>query len=453
MSTLILNLRAGLRLALSGRVKLSAFVVGTDQAVALLLLAFGLRAGFEFMTAEPVRTFSVPGLGQLAVNFLAFLGSAFLIARMQRRTDTVPAFLVMVLAAYPALFVVGAGYRWMYEAGTPVAPLLALSVFLGLLVWACLVVLRAVRRLYAVATGRGLVLTAVYAACNLPVVLMPPEPLWYGVDADDPYARFRGIDVEATYYAQYELLDAQLDALAPQRPGVTDLYFVGFGGYGWQDVFLREVRAVRELFDRRFDTRGRSMNLANNPATVNDTALANAYNLDYVLRSVAEIMDPEEDVLFLFLTSHGSDDHRLAVEFWPLGLNDLPAAVLGDVLRESGVRYRVVVVSACYSGGFVDALRDEAALVVTAAARDRQSFGCAHENDFTYFGRAFFHQQLRERYSFVDAFEGAVEAIRARELSEGLDPSEPQMDAGSAILPRLQVLEARLRGGAAEAVP
>jgi hypothetical protein len=118
-------------------------------------------------------------------------------------------------------------------------------------------------------------------------------------------------------------------------------------------------------------------------------------------------MDREQDILFLFLTSHGSKDHELTLNQNAMQLADLGAAELGALLKESGIRWKVVVISACYSGGFIDALKDDRTLVMTAARRDRRSFGCADENDFTYFGRAYFKESLPKSRSFVEAFRRA----------------------------------------------
>jgi hypothetical protein len=65
------------------------------------------------------------------------------------------------------------------------------------------------------------------------------------------------------------------------------------------------------------------------------------------------------------------------------------------MLNASGARYRVIIISACYSGVFARALADRRTLVITAAAPDRPSFGCEDGATWTYFGDAFFNQALR----------------------------------------------------------
>ena len=105
-------------------------------------------------------------------------------------------------------------------------------------------------------------------------------------------------------------------------------------------------------------------------------------------------MDRDEDILFLFLTSHGRPRPVLD-RVLPAPLADLTPAELRKMLDDAGIRNRVIVVSSCYSGSFVEALRDDDSLVITASAKDRNSFGCSNEADFTYFGKAFFDEALR----------------------------------------------------------
>ena len=189
-------------------------------------------------------------------------------------------------------------------------------------------------------------------------------------------------------------MQQSVNTLRPQRDGVTDLYFVGFAGYAYQDVFLKEVRFVKGLFDRRFDTEGRSLALINNLQTHQAIPLASASNLSSALKHIGTIINSNEDVLVLFLTSHGSREHELSVSFWPLKLNQVTPEMLKRYLDEAGIKWRVVFVSACYSGGFIEPLKDPYTLIATAAAPDKQSFGCSNTNDFTYFGEAFFKDQL-----------------------------------------------------------
>jgi hypothetical protein len=150
----------------------------------------------------------------------------------------------------------------------------------------------------------------------------------------------------------------------------------------------------------------------------------------------------------LYMTSHGSEDHEFSLSLWPLGFARMDPAVLKSLLDESGIRNRVVIVSACYSGGFVEPLKGPDTLVITAAAADRTSFGCSNEAEWTYFGKAYFDEALRGTHSFTKAFQAAQPRIAKRETQDGFDPSNPQISVGERIAARLDELERQLDGAA-----
>jgi Peptidase C13 family len=99
-------------------------------------------------------------------------------------------------------------------------------------------------------------------------------------------------------------------------------------------------------------------------------------------------------------------------------------------------------VSACYAGTFIEPLKDENTIVITASAADRTSFGCSDDNDLTYFGEAFYRDALPNAASLIAAFEAARVAIHERETNEGATPSNPQAHFGKAIEQKLAAMEA-----------
>ncbi len=235
------------------------------------------------------------------------------------------------------------------------------------------------------------------------------------------------LDAESIFYKQPDLLEKSLANIKPSNPGVADLYMVSFGAYGQQDVFMNEAQYSKSLFDKQFGTEGRSLALINNPKVANSSLLASVTNLKRVLLHIAGIMDKDDDILFLFLTSHGSKSHELSVSLQGLPLNDLPATELAKVLKESKIKWKVIVVSSCYSGGFIKALKDDHTLVITSAKSDHVSFGCSDEAEFTFFGRAFFKQSVPAAASFVEAFTKAKALVTAWETKEDYDHSLPQI--------------------------
>src|SRR5258706_523785 len=115
-----------------------------------------------------------------------------------------------------------------------------------------------------------------------------------------------------------------------------------------------------------------------------------------------------------------------------------PSSAAARALQDAGIKWRVIVVSACYSGGYIEPLRDDNSIVITASAAERTSFGCETGRDFTYFGEAYFRDALARTRSFTQAFELAKSTVAKREAEEKLVASLPQMWVGPAIAERLK---------------
>jgi hypothetical protein len=107
------------------------------------------------------------------------------------------------------------------------------------------------------------------------------------------------------------------------------------------------------------------------------------------------------------------------------------------MLEASGARYRIVIISACYSGIFAPVLANPSSLVITAAAADRPSFGCEDGATWTYFGDAFYNQALRRHSRLDAAFAEAKRLVTERERRGGYEPSNPQIVGGALVLRRI----------------
>jgi Peptidase C13 family len=107
------------------------------------------------------------------------------------------------------------------------------------------------------------------------------------------------------------------------------------------------------------------------------------------------------------------------------------------MLNATHVRYRAVVISACYSGVFIPWLANPNSLVVTAADANHSSFGCEDRAKWTYFGDAFFNVALRRTTRLKEAFALARTLVRQREARNGFVPSHPQMAGGENVEPLL----------------
>jgi hypothetical protein len=251
-----------------------------------------------------------------------------------------------------------------------------------------------------------------------------------------------------------KLVAEQVSALPPQQPGVVDLYAIGVAGDGTENVFRNETEYFATLMRTRFHARG-VVTLVSNPDSIgrNPQPLASYDNLYDAVTGTARRMDKREDILLLYLTMHGTHEHELALYFPPYVEDALVPGDLRFVLRKAGIRNRVIVISACYSGGFVPGLQGDGALVMTAARSDRPSFGCGADSTATFFGRAWMVEGLNRGTDFVQAFGHARDRIRGWEQVAGFEPSHPQISEGAAIEKRLDMWHAQLVPGPAVAYP
>jgi Peptidase C13 family len=239
---------------------------------------------------------------------------------------------------------------------------------------------------------------------------------------------------QETFESQQALLKDSLQAISASAGSDRQVYGLIYAPYD-QDVFLRESAMVQSVLEERFGARGRIVRLVNNSATADELPWATTLNLERSVGALAAAMDAERDVLVLYLTSHGGDDFRLTALNWPLEVEELTADRLRSILDGAGIRHRVIAVSACYSGGWIEPLQSDDTLIMTAADKDHTSYGCGSKSELTFFGRAVFDEQLRRTRSFEEAFNAAVPVIRQREVEEKKDDgfSNPQISVGRNI--------------------
>ena len=246
-------------------------------------------------------------------------------------------------------------------------------------------------------------------------------------------------------------LDTALRRLAPQRPGTVDAYVIAIA-LDSDPVFGREARAAGNVLQRRYDAAGRTIILAGSGGDADSPSPSGSpASLVRAMARIAELMDESEDVLVLYSTSHGTP---LGLT-WREGDRDM-ASITPKQMREwldrHGIRNRLLILSACFSGIFVPGLQTSNSVIVTAAARDRISFGCFADNDWTFFGDAMINHALRKPQSLGAAYAEATALVSEWERRFEVTPSQPQIFLGAASAHWLAPLERRMPRSATEPV-
>ena len=441
------NLIAGLRLLTFRRVDGRSFVPSARQALLFAVLAALLWIGLERIGAAHDVNFTGYGIVQLGWLALIALGLLVLFTPTSRDPTALGRSLTACASMLPALTLLAVALDYLAQ-DSPferwVGPTLALCAAIYL-ARAKLVVGKE-SKLIALLGSAAVVLISAWVYVE--TVTVRPQ-FWYAAAASD-----EGEDTtdwmaaEKEMYRQPELLNRALASLAPQDPARPDVYFVGFAGDGEQEVFAKEVNIARDALEQRLDLKRRELVLANAPQPGEDVPLASTTALQRALAALGQKMDVANDVLVLYVTSHGSDDGSVAVSQAGMPFNDLYVDDLKEALDASGIEWRIQIVSACYSGTIIEPLRNDHTIIFTAARADRTSFGCSDERELTYFGEALFREALPTSASLLDAFARTQKIIAGREKSEGLKASQPQLYVGERMRGKLAELHFAVRGQA-----
>ncbi len=364
----------------------------------------------------------------VSVYLVLVLVTAYLASRASKPRLEFRSALLVVLGFLPVLIAAGFAIDLRLDGKAAVTAWILLALY-GLAYG-----MRALRALSGAWQGAAAVaivmLLGVFSTGYRPADLRPsiwaPAP-----EEEEQPADLSAADAESLLFDQREAIDEAVDRMAENIGPKPAIFFVGFAGVSSQRVFAQEIKLAAQVVGNRFNAGDRELLLINDRRDFDTYPLATLSGLQYALSAVAQKMDPDRDILFLALSSHGSPDPELAVSNAGLPLAQLSADDLQSALRDSGIKRRIIVISACYAGGFIPALQNPDTIVIAAAAADKTSFGCSDDRDLTYFGEAFYRDALPGAASLEDAFARAKAAIAEREKKENEIPSDPQASFGN----------------------
>ncbi|HSF94768.1 MAG TPA: C13 family peptidase [Thermohalobaculum sp.] len=437
------NLWAGTRLGLALPADESSFRFGPLPLTLAWVMASLSYAAVQLTFIWPVGAVSPWGIAYLMATFCSVLIALHLAAILIGCSGQSARLQLVAISALPAAYMATLGLILGVQNG--VLPLNASMAVYAAMAMPALAALRGTEFLGRSALPFGFVPVATMAgAAAFSWVFLQPLPLfetYVDAQAEEPGEAWTPVDVEGVYYAQPRLMEAELSKLRPGVEGKPELFALLAAWYPDERVFLREVEAAGTILAQQFDAAGRVVRLANSRSAPDRYPLANWRNLETALAKLAQVINPDEDVLLLYLTSHGSRK-RLSAGYWEIGTDDLEAQMLQALLDSSGIGNTVVVISACESGSFVPLLSAPDRMIVSASAAEKNSFGCGDASEWTYFGRALFANALTSTRDLPRAFTMAEALVTEWENAEGFEPSQPQMVLGPAIAPVLARLAA-----------
>lgn len=400
-----------------------------------------LWIAIDWLDAEPDSQFFVDNLPLLAWYALGVLTLAALLRwRLQPRPNF-GAVLALSIGFVPVPLLLAAFVAPYLNTGWLLAASIVAILYSFYYLARGLRIFTGTPHYFAAAAGIVFTLCFIWASDALNVI---PE-VWAGGGTATVQSDASPADAESILFEQPGRIDRALGAFKVDVSTVPKAFFLGFAGVGDEKVFAQEIGLASRVLGERYAVDGRSVSLINDERDLDRAPIASVAGLRYALRGLGARMNLGRDVLFLSISSHGSQDPAIAVSNSQLPLNDLTRNDLAEALEDSGIKWRVIIISACYAGAFVDSLKNPQTIVITAAAADRTSFGCSNDRDLTYFGEAFYRDALPDAHSLRDAFETAKAAIGVRERSERATPSKPQAYFGAEMEAKLASMNAAAR--------
>jgi Peptidase C13 family len=152
---------------------------------------------------------------------------------------------------------------------------------------------------------------------------------------------------------------------------------------------------------------------------------------DVLLRRIADLPVRPGDQCLVFLTSHGERGAGLWLARSDRALS--PEMLAQALSRACAAVPTVVIISACYSGGFAAGkMAKPNRVILTAARGDRPSFGCQPHRTYNFFDECLLGSLPRST-TWRAVFDGADRCVRRMERALQVKPSEPQAYFGATV--------------------
>ncbi|WP_431150650.1 C13 family peptidase [Acidovorax facilis] len=212
----------------------------------------------------------------------------------------------------------------------------------------------------------------------------------------------------------------------PEPPG--RIIFAGFAMHSQSKVFRNDVLLAEKLV-KDIDPNALMLKLAN-PARDQsaDWPQATPENFALVMSKMAEVARPRDRVLLLISTH--SNPGLLNINAGGKHLPPLTPQILSNALAPLNDVPTLVVLSACYSGAFIEPLKAPNRVLLTATDARRTTFNCQYKGDHTPFAEALFGQAGAENRSVTDWMGEAQKSIAAQERRRKVPASQPRIFVG-----------------------
>lgn len=199
----------------------------------------------------------------------------------------------------------------------------------------------------------------------------------------------------------------------------------------WKGIFIAGDDSIenfdngREDLTQAFSAKGTltTVQLSSSSKYIDDKAGVYAAIAENIIPAFENMSLKSDEGCFVHMTSHGIKGQgfylSMAGVLTPDVLNELVTTACGDAPT-------VILISACYSGQFVnDGLAGPNRVILTAARADRPSFGCSADTEYTYWDGCML-REIPNSNTWVELYANVNTCISDKEAAIGATPSEPQ---------------------------
>lgn len=460
------NLWQGVKLNLFLRVERRHFALSALHLFCIAALVLLAYCGMDYRYAEKPAVFSVYALGEKCVWFVVVLLTGLVPSLLARKESVFWSFPVVFLNALFIPIILHC-ICLSYLSGEDRQDYDSYREFTYIIYF--IIAFRSLMVVMPQQAGRQLAGALFAVALNyltFSTHYFYYSSFWYKEYEEEEQTRETSFMAEDALSDQSVLLDKQLQKIAPRKKG-KNYFVVTYGSDDAQDVFMKEALFARGVLGKKLNAAERIVTLINNPAMLKEFPLASVNgigrmfnyiahkaaeqdakkvteekpryplatttNLARILQELGKKADAKEDVLVLYITSHGGGG-AVSVNLSGISLRQLSAKQLKEMLKASGFQWKVIMISACYSGSFIETLKDDTSIIITSSREDRVSYGCGKDDDLTYFGRALLQHALPKTNSFIEAYELARENVQHQEEDSRIRKhSQPQIYVGRKV--------------------
>ena len=208
------------------------------------------------------------------------------------------------------------------------------------------------------------------------------------------------------------------------------LFYVGLALYSeaWSE---NDVVALEDELERNADFDVVPLIASNVTSSRRHFPVADNGTIASLVRDAAGRAGPN-DIVVVHISTHGGPG-LLASRIGNRPTTTITGRGLATELAPLAGHASVVILSACYSGSLIGALRAPDRIIITAARSDRSSFGCAAEAQHTFFGTAELEGFADPHRSLRDVFAAIRADVARMEREQNDTPSEPQVFVGATV--------------------